>query len=413
MEKPNNTITDVLEGIVTEILVRLPLRSISRFKSVSQTWKSAIESVYFRRLFLSLHQNTSSSWSLLLRKEEFIDFHGCRTWGLPKSLGSYIQCMELDGKFEYMWFSGSNGLILMHRKLGTWKNYVGNPVLQQWVEIPACPGSYTFFCGVVTGVDEVGVVLSFKVVKSGFMFCNKGEMYMPLYVYSSKTGFWIHKEVVCPVRSPNFYEPISLNGTLYFSQRGDSYNLRPGLMVLDFYGKPKDCHFIPLPDHALNRNKTCLATSSGFVMYIKTLAQPGGNLLKVWRLIDDSAWQLMWEVSIPFIGCYAPMSMHPFDRNIVYLWSHDNCYLMSFNLQTQNYKIFGDESKHHDCYINHRTCEKHMYKISRPYSVSEYEGPIILHQWVLSRWMESVPRPPEVEMIDTTSLLSLVVKNEE
>ncbi|KAF3525979.1 hypothetical protein F2Q69_00046630 [Brassica cretica] len=56
------------ESVVVEIIARLPLRSIARFKSVCKQWRSLIEPSYFRSLFVSLHRNSSSFsslWSLM------------------------------------------------------------------------------------------------------------------------------------------------------------------------------------------------------------------------------------------------------------------------------------------------------------------------------------------------------------
>lgn len=94
MEAP--AATTFPEAIIVEIIVRLPLRSIARFKSVCKRWKALIESSYLRRAFVSLHKQSSSSWSLMFGTDypypiaEAIGLHGCKTWDLPRSLGSYI-----------------------------------------------------------------------------------------------------------------------------------------------------------------------------------------------------------------------------------------------------------------------------------------------------------------------------------
>ncbi|KAG2243701.1 hypothetical protein Bca52824_094461 [Brassica carinata] len=129
MDSATSTKHHLPEAILSEILARLPLRSISRFKSVSKTLKATLESVYFRRLFVSLHKDSSSYWSLGSREgDELIGFHGCKTWDLPKSPGSFI---SLPLGFEFK--ASSNGLVLMERYDCS---YVGNPVLQQWIKIP-------------------------------------------------------------------------------------------------------------------------------------------------------------------------------------------------------------------------------------------------------------------------------------
>ncbi|CAL9247029.1 unnamed protein product, partial [Arabidopsis halleri] len=56
------------EALLVEIIARLPLKSIARFKSVCKTLKSVIESTYFRSFFVSLHLNSLPSWSLIFKQ---------------------------------------------------------------------------------------------------------------------------------------------------------------------------------------------------------------------------------------------------------------------------------------------------------------------------------------------------------
>lgn len=92
MDKIRKTVP---EDIVMEILARLPMKSIARFKSVSKTWNSETESPYFLRRHLSLYPN-SSTWSLMFITKrdhpitEAIGFHRGDTWNLPNSLASYV-----------------------------------------------------------------------------------------------------------------------------------------------------------------------------------------------------------------------------------------------------------------------------------------------------------------------------------
>ncbi|KAG2244955.1 hypothetical protein Bca52824_093225 [Brassica carinata] len=165
-ERPTAHREDVPDEILTEILARLPLRSISRFKTVCRRWKSAVESVYFRGLFVSVHQNSSCGWSLVCQGRELFNFHGCETWGLPKSIACYLEEMMADdgGVDLYLGAFSFSGLVLV--KGANDGTYVGNPVLREWVVIPPLP--YRYPCipfGLVTPTDDKdGVVLGFKVV---------------------------------------------------------------------------------------------------------------------------------------------------------------------------------------------------------------------------------------------------------
>ncbi|KAL0834454.1 hypothetical protein Bca101_086343 [Brassica carinata] len=320
MDSATSTIHHLPESILTEILARLPLRSNSRLKTVSKTVKATLESVYFRRIFVSLHKNSSSSWSLGSREgDELIGFHGCKTWDVPKSLGSFI---SLPLGFEFK--ASSNGLVLIER-YGCGYSYVGNPVLQQWVKIPQLP-------------------------------------------------FLAH----------------------------------------DFFSDSDQFMVVHLPEHSNHNNNGvvngALTTSGGFVMYMKSLVQKRGTVLKVWRLNHDQSWQLLCEINgLSISGSFVPIAMHPFDSDIVYRWHQESPrHLVSCNLRTETL-IDPAREYHGDFYMNQSGFEEYMDEIGRlRASDRDYTILIGLFQSVLPRWMESVPRPPQVDMIDTTSLPSYV-----
>ncbi|KAG7585390.1 F-box domain [Arabidopsis thaliana x Arabidopsis arenosa] len=357
----------VSEEILIEILARLPLRSIRRFKSVCKTWKSVTETDYFRRHFLSLHKNSSSSWSLVVgtKARDLISLHRCETWDLPKSLACYIQSHITIGHVNYV--ASSNGLVFMD---GYKTSFVGNPVLQQWVRIPSPPYPFVTlpFC-LVTRVDDDGVVLGFKVVRIAGDKQKRQESLtmLCLCVYSSETGVWSKKRLDCSHYFTNWGLPMALNGTLFISPEDidDPAAVSGALIAHDFYGEESDlCRVIPLPDHDLDHNwcfKRALTTSAGSVMYIKTLAH---NLFK-----------------------------------------------------THNFKILSEEeesTRHIDdglekCVVNQSTCEQLMNARFDPDSLDHCVYPLTLFHFALPRWTESLPCPPQVEMMDTTSLLSYIL----
>ena len=67
--------------------------------------------------------------------------------------------------------ASSSGLVLLRNDSDNAYCYVGNPVSQQWVEIPPPPsdptGANSSVDCLVTRLDEDGVVISFKVVRLG------------------------------------------------------------------------------------------------------------------------------------------------------------------------------------------------------------------------------------------------------
>lgn len=123
------------EDLVVNILARLPLKSITAFTLVCKEWKSIVESQYLHELFMSHHQDSHPSWSLMCREthKEVIAHYRCDTWGLTQSLGSYISSF-LTHKFgihkEKVTVEAYTdvGLILVSLKQ---TYYVANPISRQ------------------------------------------------------------------------------------------------------------------------------------------------------------------------------------------------------------------------------------------------------------------------------------------
>ncbi|XP_033140082.1 F-box protein At3g26010-like [Brassica rapa] len=372
METP----TCLIEAMLTDILARLPLRSIARFKTVCKTWKTTIESPYFRRVFVSAHRNSSSSWSLLLcGTKEIIGFHGCETWDLPKSPAYFIPPSLKHSSFGYFSYAASSsGLVLINDSSYSDESYcyVGNPVLKQWIRIPPAPSS-SIVLGLVTRVDEDGVVSSFKVIR-------------------------------------NMYY-ISLNGTAYFGW----VSVYGVLVAHDFYSESNEFRVVKLPDYQSDKKglRRFLTMSGGFIMYVTAFYQTEDDVMKIWRLNDDDeSWKLLWVIKLPSISVYVPMAMHPFDIGTVYLCSHHDRHLVSCNLRTLNYTILKDG--YQDCFIDQSVCDSFVNGVSDPRSSSYLWNGVSVKflPLVLPRWMGSVPCPPQAEMIDTVSLLSYMTSTD-
>ncbi|CAA7023505.1 unnamed protein product [Microthlaspi erraticum] len=348
MEMEISKLQTVLEVMLEEIFARLTLRSIARFKSVCKTWKSLIESPYFRRLFVSVHQSSCSSWSLMFPTDyrqgitEPIGFRGCETWDLPKSIHSYVldfqRSLNLPDHSRCYYLASSNGLVWIQISGNMMPPFVGNPVLQEWVEIPPPPEPCEA-TGLVTRVEEEdGVVSSFKVVSTFYSKNYVDREVWRVYVYSSETGKWTFKQIVTshPVYNAGVYSQVNLNGMLYLWEKRPFSTERGVVIAHDFYGPEADdqcrvIHLPPVPVNVLNNEdvRRCLTTSGGCVFLVQVLHQT----LKLWKLnnknnnSDDTSqvWHLLREdlsmESVGFDVYFYPMAMDPFDTSVVYLWS--------------------------------------------------------------------------------------------
>ncbi|VVB05812.1 unnamed protein product [Arabis nemorensis] len=339
---------------------------------------------------------------------EALEFHGCETWGLTKSISSYIFPREWYSNlpnFKSSYNGSSNGLIWITLFFGyttdrDYIQFVGNPVLQQWVEIrpPLYLDRPSLSC-LVTRVEN-GVVLDFKAV---WLDCES-RIGLCANVYSSETGKWTYNmPLQCsrPIANAFTDHPVamSLNGTLYLCEC-ERFGVNSGYIVAhDFYASgpgADQCQVIPLPDNPdKDYYRRALTTSGGDVMFIEILSQ--GQRLKLWKLENNECtsdsgdmWKLSWEInSVSFGyggGDYFPMAMNPFDTDLSYLWSEEQRCLVSFNLRTHEFIV---QRETESCLVNTYMFKEYVEDII--HCISDYV--VMIPQFVLPRWMESVPGP--------------------
>ncbi|VVA94753.1 unnamed protein product [Arabis nemorensis] len=369
---------DLPEEIVINIIARVPLQSIIRFKLVCREWKSLIESEFFRDLFHSNSNSTSSNWSIL---------HG--TYGL---IHSCLEELKLDlpresshGNSHNLSFASSftqnnnnkikeitvvacaDGLVLLRLKPDEEdmmiRYYIGNPVLPQWIQLPPrvnLPDHKDFNdSGLVTRMHN-GVLLGYKVVriyndslKLGFSRAWTFE------IFSSDTGEWSVQQVSCPdVLMRRASNPVSLNGKLHW------LDCSRRLILHDFFSHDDQVRAICLPSRMKDTQweqtefrcstsicpspcgKKICTTSQGYFVLIDVglIGEVKSSNVRVWRLKTDSwNWEKAWEINMACIGLShkcVPMGINCFDVDIIYLWDLDRKCFLACNLRTDT-KSYG------------------------------------------------------------------------
>ncbi|XP_024013939.1 F-box protein At3g28330 [Eutrema salsugineum] len=368
------------EDIWTVILARLPIKSMTTSKLVCKQWKSIIESPFLRELFLAHHQNSHSSWSLMLRNhspKEVVAHYGCKVWGLQRSLGSYVSSL-ITAKFH-----NQNVRVLAYTEVGLilicvitssnpWTRiptyYVANPVSGQCVKIPPLPESFhSSHAGLVTRTEN-GVVLSYKVV---------------LIDTPSKDS------------NSHLLERKCLNGSLHWL--GRSLDGQEVVVSIDLYGScDHPYRVIPFPDSEKKMNfKRSCTTSQGNLMYMNIASiynyDEGAmeHKLKVWRL-KIGEWQLVSETSPGLSGNYldySPLFVHPFDGNTMYMWSEMYKTLASINLRSGKSTVYNElERSRNGQTLSSVGCKRKFLVLSASF----------FWMFVLPRWLYRIPCTSEV-----------------
>ncbi|XP_018435663.1 F-box protein At3g28330-like [Raphanus sativus] len=364
------------EDLWAIILARLPLVTITTSKLVCKQWKSIIESSFFRQIFLSHHQNSHSSWSLMCRNqppEEVVSYYGCKVWGLQRSLASYVSSFiaaRLEAKNKIptppTWLLGFETEKSLLREV-FW--FVESDVFRQ--------------AGLVTRTKD-GVVLGFKVVLVRTRSKNT-ECSLTFIIYSSETGLWskiLHSPL--PLISLDLLEPaVSLSGNLHWL--GLNLDHQEVVVSYDFYGSDHQCRVIPFPDLEKEPKfiRSC-TTSGGSLMYMNIFSESVYHKLIVWKLMDRE-WQL---VSALMGFDYLPLAINPFDGNTLYMWRAMQDSLASINLRNGSFELHNELERSRDG----RTLSSVEY--NREMVTMEYLSQSCFAMFVLPRWLYRIPSPP-------------------
>ncbi|RID72808.1 hypothetical protein BRARA_C04684 [Brassica rapa] len=350
------------DDICALVLARLPIKIFTGFKLVCKHWKSIVESPFFRKLFMSMHQNSaSSSWSIMSTDHvdpEMVGYYNqCDTWGLKRPLGSFIKSFNRNHKYirvSAVAYSDVGWILIYAMSKTNEKSslYVANPVSHECVEIfiDFLPKGFERirFClwqwGIATRVEN-GILLGYTVVVVNQRWSNTK---LSCLIYSSETGLWS-----LDTSFSNYHycqNSISLNGNLHWLAQNNDY--QEVVLSMDFYTNSTGsdrCRVSPFPDLGrTTKFKRSCTPCLGFLMYMNIVCatKVDGSLeekLCVWRL-QSEGWQLISEISPGSILTsfnYSSMTINPFDAKTAYFWSMEQKSLLYINLHNGKSVIYN------------------------------------------------------------------------
>ncbi|PHU10063.1 hypothetical protein BC332_21923 [Capsicum chinense] len=181
------------EQIVEEILSRLPLRSLLRFKCLSKIWEALILDPYFHKMMM--HQSPDSNSQKLLIRKMFGDTAPSRFKFYSSSLSTFEDVQQLDPPLthyvgRYHIFSSFDGLVLLAADT---QLFLWNPLTRETVLLP-----YTEYNIIYTsfGLGYDDATDGYKILKLNMRLKHSME------ILTLKTGFWReicnHPTAVCP-----------------------------------------------------------------------------------------------------------------------------------------------------------------------------------------------------------------------
>ncbi|KAH7851056.1 hypothetical protein Vadar_006779 [Vaccinium darrowii] len=203
---------DFSDDIVLELLLRLPVKSVMRFKCVSSEWNDMISAAAFRKNYLSRHTKNSPTGFFYHREAPMFSETGYNLYGPAKFINTTttevktreFQSLDYLQEFGYV-MASSKGLLLLSKDPNSY--HVFDPVSKKCIKLPEplkkLPrATVGFICHEQECTDGHNInvhSLSYKVVRIGFEFCSYKAKTWVVETYSSNTSKWKKYKIVAPL----------------------------------------------------------------------------------------------------------------------------------------------------------------------------------------------------------------------
>ncbi|XBI06004.1 hypothetical protein VPH35_134077 [Triticum aestivum] len=331
-----------LDDLILEILSRLPVRSVHRFKCVSVSWRNLIANPANRKKF----PQTLSGFLYMTNDKSGQRHHFASVSGdgaAPFDPGlPFLQ----PNKFKDMaQMDACNGLLLdlcsSKNMVNPWawaeddcRFVVCNPVTGRWVELPPQPQSPAYRY-IYSRMD--GLAFDPAVSSHFHVFCfeeTSFETYMTgVNIYSSQTGAWSRSDggIVEKVALFFYTKGVFVNGMMYVYVIGNLNGISNEYVLLgmDMQGKVRKT--IPMP---YGRRFGMIGTSQGCLVYAVAS-------IELWCLKDCDSKELVLKhtASIDELMSmtgkkYRMAGIHP-DCDTIYLVSRGGDTMVPYDMQHQ------------------------------------------------------------------------------
>ncbi|XP_021755534.1 putative F-box/kelch-repeat protein At1g15680 [Chenopodium quinoa] len=365
------------DQIISEILTRLPAKSICRFKSVSKGWYSMISNPHFISSYIS---KSSLSWAIF---DRFIPFNPesepelaasefILQWQKPPNVSIFsvnphkivdksTESLIEGHEFPATLLASSNGFLLFSIKIERdpfkektatsfyWINeedslFVVNPITREWVSIPKPPHyiNRQSSVGFITEVKLSGVLERFIIAEYQPVI---GSKIASIMCFSSETGKWeqISANYMLGMLMWKGFGAVEYDGHLVW------VDPTLGIIVWDepFSGqKEVHCRFIAFHRESVGSggDDRFVDVGGGHIQFIE-LSKKEKNELSLWRLQDyeGGKWSLVHKLSLMDVWsdesylAYGlekvmpfPYLMHPFEADIAYFMVGDRLFSLNF-----------------------------------------------------------------------------------
>ncbi|KAJ6346452.1 hypothetical protein OIU77_029324 [Salix suchowensis] len=348
--------SEIPDGVLMEILSRLPLKPIFKFKCVSKRWLSVISDPSFAMARIE-KKSLSPAWDLLFCYMHDGDREFSAKDMLPRlTFKNHSDFQPRNFSLEFLTrevqpqnqpikvLATSNGLILCCNTQ-RWQTdyYICNPLTTQWVSLPRpLLVQERVSIGFSSGDRCYRVV---RIVKS-----SDESAVLNLEIFSSDIGQWRQQMLSCPIVRLLDLPAIVYNEIMHWSA---------SLSTILAYGpnvNSDQCRLINLPIEKRSLHLGMIGLCSERLCYLRVDVddiRPLNASLRVWELknYDSGEWFMRSKTLLADIASLdylsisnyliMPLAFHPFDKDTVYFYAR-GC-IASCNLRTRRWAAITDK----------------------------------------------------------------------
>lgn len=357
-----------MEDMVTEILVRLPVKSLLRFKPACRAWQAIIDDPVFIRAHL---RRSASRWeqshSFIINPHSMVRVPWDR-WPVPSNryrfhqwqlqrgttttsprnnnVATFLHAKDLsdDQQFYTTEFTHRDGLVF---STTTTSLHVFNPATRDAITLPTSSrsnlmggGRFNYHCSGLGLDPRTGM---YKVVQAFFRFQSmepaETKMGMEVFTIGGGGGGAGWREITSdpPYPAKRFQIGVSVCGYMFWRFSERHTKLERGILHLSL--EEEEFGITGLPDELDTDNSFLLDELLGRDLCVSA-SNTSCTMLNIWTLpvADESLctlWQWRYCIEYPWSLC-SVMALPPFSDEIILLRGNNIC---RYDLATSKLKI--------------------------------------------------------------------------
>ncbi|XP_009780933.1 F-box protein At5g07610-like [Nicotiana sylvestris] len=295
--------------LLTEILLRIPPKSLLRSQTVCKYWYSLISSQSFRRLQCRRKHSSRKVdglcfcwWVYGNDHLEFIPFNG-----MPKKQMSMIPLafknLATCTTSKLQSLHSCNGLFCINFNLGVANQvyYVYNPSTNQHrlIPLPDMRKNNTFEVMVMNMAFDPMVSDTYRIV-----CVMKSNGVYEFSVYSSESGVWEDSKEILDIKQYSLARGVFMNGCMHWVSEGGSF-LRFDLDSLCFKTMPSTV----IPNGLLKRNIRYFGQSGGHLHLIEVQGFSSMSFEVLELESDYSRWFVKYRVDLSALHTAYPLML--------------------------------------------------------------------------------------------------------